>query len=714
MDIMKKVISDMENSPFCYHFGHRQSHILAEEDLPLGLLGVLNRGRSRSNNQVHFRIQPIPNGMSLEHLITGTAADRYAISGICIKYSRFNLHFAILKEPVRARYLCEDGITRRVHGCISARVWSRFPYDNQANFHDDSGAVTSGGESTDDEDDSGLHRAPQSRICGVQNVRTRSRSSRQPVNEEEDGLMDVDAPLTRPVTAVRGLSAVGPASSHQPTRPQTPAAYALGSLRTQRLPPVLWLDQWIPPPTSDEVDLADLEATVFEAACGEGNDTSRLTVIGPSVADLSKQLIQHIETALQNADFSKLLSSAREFKIIYTDNDGRERLRSAGRGVEQEAVYLAFNTFRKNESEFFLPRAGNYSSLAITHSFSPSFISPARLQSLAVLGALSALMLIYGMAPEPLSPVLIHYMIHDCNFDSIHPGLLSEWLPELRQLLRRWIEGNHSSDLLPFREHFAIYHDLQISCLTHRDDAGHQALAAEMLHRAVIGPQSVAHPEFQAFLKGFGLQCLNGFKFTKIKTMMEGGSEALLNFAWSSQIKSFEDLEQHLRFSPLLPPVALELQNTLSRHDQSFEQLLQEFLKSSGVPCPTLFESAKIHFSPLVDLSRTEEPSFRCRMFAWAVTGSPSIDVTSQGLSVYVSAEMDPNYAPASRRDAMMQEGKLSFKTCFKQVRFPLPYIAKLAAADYSPEVEPASFQMAFNHWVLCEVLNGIGDHTMI
>ncbi|KAJ3496500.1 hypothetical protein NLJ89_g10477 [Agrocybe chaxingu] len=532
MEIMKKVASDMENGPFSYCFGHRQEHILAEEDLPLGLLGVLNRGRSRSNNQVYFKVQPVHNGMTLEYLTSGTPAERYAVPGICFKYSRFNLHFA-----------SED--------------------------------------------------------------------------EDEDLSMEMMPPSTRPVLRSRGLNLIGPASSRVAPRLPTRNVLARSEesfLPVPQLPAVLWANDWVPPVTSGVIDIADLEGTIFEAACGEDTDAPRLTLKGPNVAELSQQLVKHIESALEMNDFSKILSPTREFKIVYIDSDGHERLRSAGRGVEQETVYLAFNTFRKNESEFFLPRAGNYSSLAVTHSFSTSFIPRARLQTLSVLGSLAALMLVYGMAPNPLSPVFIHYMIHDCNFDSIHPGLLSEWLPELRRLLREWIDGDCTLDLAPFQEHFSTYHDIQISCLQHRDDASHHALAAEMLHKAVIGPEFITHPEFQAFLKGFRLYCANGFTFTKIKSEMDGGSEALLNFAWSSQIKSFEDLEPHLRFSAPLPPLALELQTILSPHGQSFTQLLHGFLKGSGVPCPTLFEAAKVHFSPVVDLSRIGEPNFR-----WAV-----------------------------------------------------------------------------------------------
>lgn len=55
-----------------------------------------------------------------------------------------------------------------------------------------------------------------------------------------------------------------------------------------------------------------------------------------------------------------------------------------------------------------------------------------------------------------------------------------------------------------------------MACLQDRDSASHDALAAEMLYRAVIGTELPSHPELTAFRRGFKLPCRNGFVFTEV------------------------------------------------------------------------------------------------------------------------------------------------------------------------------------------------------
>lgn len=55
-------------------------------------------------------------------------------------------------------------------------------------------------------------------------------------------------------------------------------------------------------------------------------------------------------------------------------------------------------------------------------------------------------------------------------------------------------------------------------------------------------------------------------------------------------------------------------------------------------------------------------------------------------------------------------EGKLCFRTCAKEVRIPVPYLQKIGAAATDAE----SFQKAFDHWMLLEILNGIGGHSIL
>jgi hypothetical protein len=52
--------------------------------------------------------------------------------------------------------------------------------------------------------------------------------------------------------------------------------------------------------------------------------------------------------------------------------------------------------------------------------------------------------------------------------------------------------------------------------LLDRDEASHQALAAEMLYRGVLGVAPPTHPEFSTFIKGFTLPCRGGFSFPEV------------------------------------------------------------------------------------------------------------------------------------------------------------------------------------------------------
>jgi hypothetical protein len=148
-------------------------------------------------------------------------------------------------------------------------------------------------------------------------------------------------------------------------------------------------------------------------------------------------------------------------------------------------------------------------------------------------GAICALMLIHGICPEPINPLILHFIIHDCNFDSLHHALIQEWHSTLFVLIKTWLETGPEGSLEPFRGHFASYHDLdvhyssyyhafylliafmqQISVLRDRDAISHKALAPEMLYYAIFGSEPPCHPEWKAFINGFTLRCQNGFTFS--------------------------------------------------------------------------------------------------------------------------------------------------------------------------------------------------------
>ena len=75
----------------------------------------------------------------------------------------------------------------------------------------------------------------------------------------------------------------------------------------------------------------------------------------------------------------------------------------------------------------------------------------------------------------------------------------------------------------------------------------------------------------------------------------------------------------------------------------------------------------------------------------------------------------DISYVLASIAQVMASEGKISYGTCFQITMLPITYVLKLARAHYpDPSGEPGSFVEAVYHWLLCEILNAIGSHTIV
>jgi hypothetical protein len=66
-------------------------------------------------------------------------------------------------------------------------------------------------------------------------------------------------------------------------------------------------------------------------------------------------------------------------------------------------------------------------------------------------------------------------------------------------------------------------------------------------------------------------------------------------------------------------------------------------------------------------------------------------------------------------RAVMAQQGKICFRTCVQRVIIPASYVIKLANTAYTADgAEPSSFRTALDHWLLCEVLDAIGNHTIV
>jgi hypothetical protein len=74
----------------------------------------------------------------------------------------------------------------------------------------------------------------------------------------------------------------------------------------------------------------------------------------------------------------------------------------------------------------------------------------------------------------------------------------------------------------------------------------------------------------------------------------------------------------------------------------------------------------------------------------------------------------DEDYAPTMPgRLALLVEGKIVFHTCYHQVEVPATYLVRIMRAPHA-NGDTNSVSNAVHHWFLTEVLNAIGNHTIL
>jgi hypothetical protein len=408
------------------------------------------------------------------------------------------------------------------------------------------------------------------------------------------------------------------------------------------LPVVLWGRRWVAPtfPESKIIPMADLKSVAFREAT-EGYNVEKFELRGLDVRELAKDFLDTLAEAARRGDFTSVLSPQRDF-VMWVNNlktlqfiylltfsissvrhaaSGWDGIQSMGEGIEREVLQTAFQEFQDRPAIWFLQRQDTHSSLMTLglQRRQGSSITERSIK-LSVLGALTSLLLLNGVPPIPLSPVLLHYFIHNLELDSISPDLLGNWYPDLGRLIQDWIAAGPNGDIEAFAGHFITYHDtqvshrmifitfilflVQISSLASRDEATHQLLACEMLYRAIVGPAPAEHPDIQAFLQGFQLPCHNGYRFTDVGVSyvilpspsqsclssqfikrVEGGSEMLLSVLWTSNITSPTDLISclHIRASP---EVKHQLAAAVLDDLMTFSFIIEQFLQCTGVLCP--------------------------------------------------------------------------------------------------------------------------------
>ncbi|KAJ3507940.1 hypothetical protein NMY22_g16775 [Coprinellus aureogranulatus] len=506
-----------------------------------------------------------------------------------------------------------------------------------------------------------------------------------------------------------------------PTQPNSPSPPAPAQLAQGEpsfnsvasfLPATIWETPFVAtrPAAEMVVRAQQLPDYAYSRAC-EGSGFQSLTVRAPTIQECVDLYDRKLTEAAIANDYTEIMAVQRRFQI-----DGQPGTPSSvGEGIEREVTWLLFQKYaNEQQAAWFAPRLGEGCSPQIAYPFvSESRIPDSRIIGMKKLGAACALLMIQGLTPHPMDPTVFQFIIHGCNLHSLTPGFVGEWHPEFKNELAQFLSLGPQDDISRFEYLFISYLNSSIAPYRHRDESSHKAIGSLILYNALFGSIPPNHPEWKAFREGVTLRCPRGrFTFPQLVRSFEGGSDQFLSLTWSTSVR-YDSLAQMITFDTGSYP---EMLGTLQLADPSytFNGLFLEFLQGTGVPCPGLFDEVKASFSPLVDLSGISSADFRSRMFVWAATGHPFLD--NEDRDVHVIVRRAPPMMLNDRQRTVFQAGNLLFQTCSKRVTIYGPHIIKLLTDTYPPSgaTEPASFKEAFSFWLLVQVLNAIGRHSIL
>ncbi|KAJ6450648.1 hypothetical protein C8R45DRAFT_1113986 [Mycena sanguinolenta] len=655
VSLIDTITDDMAESPRKWQFQplslSLRQHIGRHEAQHLQLLALSNRGiPRRADSLIMLSRQRPSRDLTLGDLFNRANASKFCKPDITIRDRRLILTFAIARSGATCLAQCGPHATsRRRHACLAEMMHSIYSAGNETNETSPdwtSPQCYSGGETDEEmevEDD----------LFGsdAENLPPTPTPAAPPSNQQQNTAVRSQSPTQNDAVV---LAPVAPPSNQQ----QNTAVFEAPS------PGQLWADQWTPQSGRHGTlfEANDFASALFQTASSTtARAEAEFTIQGTSVAELAVAFVHMVKIAVENQNFGPILAANRTFKIVRQNGT----LVSTGRGVEREVIYMAFRFFTDNNGRWFLPRFDGRCSIATTMSLAAApFVGADRRTSLGILGCLTSLMLIHGIAPEPLGPALIQWAANDCNLQSLTREFVSEWHPELKALLDSWNRAGPTGSIAAFQTHFATFHDTQIASIESRDLAQHNALARDILYTALIGPQPATHDELAAFLAGLRLPCLNGFTFTEVLRSFPGGSSTFLSRTWTSIIHDFESLRPHLTVSaPTRPVLAQFIAPDSPVLGMDLGAILQNFLQGSGAPCPGLLEEAMPCFSKAISFDQIDSAAFRSMILCWAATGSPHVEFEDhQQLTTYFVGPNDTGYDddPTSR-DVFMKKGVICF-----------------------------------------------------
>ncbi|KAJ7451515.1 hypothetical protein B0H11DRAFT_1821870 [Mycena galericulata] len=715
----------MRTGPRRYIFGSTPpgpSTRFRHEQLDLQALEFVNLGKTRNTGSARLRrASELTADVTLTDLFSNPWKNRFALPTLCIKDGHLIIHSIVRYPGLTYIEDAPNGGLPLKHSCLTARQNLQFTEAVEMSFDESEGeSDTSGGVPTDREaewdDDEDMPAAPTLTAATPPSTQPRpSRAAAVVVNRPGTQILpSASAVFMTPPLRVEPSAGLSTTTT-LPSRPS--ASPTMPNHRIENLNPTApsWGTSTFTPesgPYSHMFNRADVSAAVYQAV---GAHTDQLYLDADSLEGLARNYVGLVRTASASGDLTPLLSHRRRFRVLNQDGS----VHSIGVGLERETIYTALSFFTANSGQWCLQTDEGRLSLGISMPLRlSSAITSQRLEELRVFGALAALALISGKPPGSLTPALFQYALNGQSLDALTPGFVAAWHPALDRMVRAMQAGGATGSLAPFQTEIINVLNIQISALSHRDENQHNTLVSQIVHTAVLGPELHGHPETEAFCGGLDLPCADGFSFTKFALSFPGGTEFYIAHAWTSYISDYHSIEPQL---VIIEPTSAELIPHFGTPAPSIraEDIFNSFLKRVGNPCPALLESAKPYFSLAIidELSNIDSPSFRPQMFCWAATGSPFLEADPDSADpIYITFVLpgDPAYADSTATSTLhMTHGTISFRTCSRSTRIPMPTLVDIHRATY-PTNDHTTFEDAVDSWFMLQILNAIGKVSML
>ncbi|KAF7289553.1 hypothetical protein MKEN_01504100 [Mycena kentingensis (nom. inval.)] len=710
-DVLATAASDMRNHRAAWEFGAPPAELASvlrpAELQPLQLLRIKNkRGGPHTNNV--YRLEPIPHSeLGLRTLRTLVGDKRFAAPEVTVQERRLDIHFLIaLPDATCINAVGSGDMFRHESECTIDRFNTDFSLDVERGNTQTYAAppCTCVPNAEDSESDIELGEVMDMDILGFDddaNDHDYTPAAPSPTPAPSRLTRQSDAANRIDIDDVFSLT---PASATAAAAPVPPTVAAAVPLFEPYSPPT---GQYAAIFRASNVH----DAMVREATRG-GIGLLPFNVTVASVREGGLHYLQFVgRQALEN-DFSSALVPGQQVMIRREDNEGY----STGDGTLRDVHSSAWQFILK--PEFVTPKVSNHFSIAISSpSTDPSIFSSKRILTFKTLGAMCAIAMANGVAPEMVEVGLLWFAMHGGDRRCFQRPFLAEFYPTVLRVLED-LQSAGVAGPLPTNvvQHLASYHELDAASLTDRTPALQASLLADIPLVCIVSPKGIDNPEVKAFVDGFQLSMRNGFKITDVMHSHPGGAIGFLESTLLSVIHDTSSLHSKLRVQISDGTATLA---GVSASSIVIDDILVDFLRGSGVPSQQALDAAMRRIHPLVkdQLNRVDEASFRPRMFCWATTGTTQIRDGEEMVVRWVMPDDANAYHPSSRnaegvRESMLA-GKCSFRTCFKKAFIPVLHLDLLLRSS-SFDHGITSVDKAIENWLFIEILEAIGGHGFL